>query len=212
MINLEVWLKNSLNSLESAGVQCSAETHDFDLYLDDFIGGGLFLEPSVPASFVTLASPSNFRKCSCVIGVSRGGRRRRRWVVDGGGRGGRFLSVTLSAVKGAEGEGIGEILGPNGEKSLQGENVALVEAEKGEKKEKPKVREQKMKALNMIKHLWAGAVAAMVSRFSFFYCPLLLCLCASFSKSEFHVFICNRTKHPTFVYEICSSFAHYCCL
>ncbi|CAI9109460.1 OLC1v1009282C1 [Oldenlandia corymbosa var. corymbosa] len=158
MINLEVWLKNSL---ESKGLQSSADTHDFSMHLDGFIGGGLFLEPSVPTSFVSLVSPNNLRDCSCSIEVSGGGRWRRRGVVTGGGR---FLSVTLSSVNGNEGEGIGEMLGSNGEKSLEGEDAAFQEAEKGQRKEKPKLKKQRGKTLNTIKHLWAGAVAAMVSR------------------------------------------------
>lgn len=188
MINLEAWLKKSLNSLESkqALLQNLAETHDFSTSMDGFIGGGLFLEPSIPKSFVSLVSPNNDISLNsnswCAIGVSsssgwerRSRSRRRRGIVgDGGGEvgfwrgggGGRFLSVTFSTtVKGGEGEGIGEILGQNGEKGVESETVAFRGGDEKEMEEKStKVREEKGKALNTVKHLWAGAVAAMVSR------------------------------------------------
>ncbi|XP_027074548.2 probable mitochondrial adenine nucleotide transporter BTL3 [Coffea arabica] len=172
MTNLEVWLKNLVaNSLESKQVQYLAEAHDFSLHLNGFIGGGLFLEPSIPSSFVSLVNPNNSSNSLSLVGVSCSGdrrsrrRSRRRGIVACGGSGsGRFLSVTLSTVKGGEGgEGIGEVLLQDAGKSVECETPAFEEGEK-KKEGESKVREVKGKALNTVKHLWAGAVAAMVSR------------------------------------------------
>ncbi|KAI5669879.1 hypothetical protein M9H77_19732 [Catharanthus roseus] len=176
MINLELWTRTFLSSSESKEMQCL--TYNPELF-NGFMGGGLFLESSVPASFVSLVCPKDSSgSSSCLIGVSCGGKRRsRRRGINGGGGGeivfiggaggaaGRFLSVTLSTVKVgvSEGEGIGEILGHNGENSDGSESVAIKEVEK-ENEEKAKVLGRKGKALNTAKHLWAGAVAAMVSR------------------------------------------------
>ncbi|KAL3527720.1 hypothetical protein ACH5RR_012376 [Cinchona calisaya] len=199
MINLELWLKKKsllLNSSDSKLdlVHFLAETHDFSTNMNGFIGGGLFLEPSIPASFVSLVSPNNSLSSisnsnlnlnsSCLIGAfcsDRRGRRRRRgflggggevgfWWGGGGGGRGRFLSVTLSTVKGGgggEGERIGEILVQNGEKIVESEMVAFQDGEREmvvEGKSTKTVKEGKGKALNIVNHLWAGAVAAMISR------------------------------------------------
>lgn len=173
MINLEDWLKNLVvNSLESKQVQYLAEAHDVSMHLDGFVGGGLFLEPSIPASFVSLGNPNNSSNSLSLVGVSCNGdrrgrkRSRRRGIVAWAGSGsGRFLSVTLSTVKGGEGgEGIGEVLVQNGDKSVERETLAFQEEGEKEKEGESKVREGKGKALNTVKHLWAGAVAAMVSR------------------------------------------------
>ena len=73
----------------------------------------------------------------------------------GGSRGGAlFLSVSLS--DGNEGyvRESGDVLGQNGNKgSSEEEQVVVFEKEKGSG------------AMNTTKHLWSGAVAAMVSRF-----------------------------------------------
>uniref|UniRef100_A0A6V7QWF0 Uncharacterized protein n=1 Tax=Ananas comosus var. bracteatus TaxID=296719 RepID=A0A6V7QWF0_ANACO len=139
-----------------------------------FGAGGLFLDPSVPnsllcsvssstasdssASFVRLGSPS----CS----------RRKPFVLGRGSKGGSaFLSVSLS-VKGREGfvrESV-EFLGQSGEKSseeaaLEGKEESELSLEEDEKKKKKKLTVRaRGGAVNTTKHLWAGAVAAMVSR------------------------------------------------
>ncbi|KAE8709607.1 putative mitochondrial adenine nucleotide transporter BTL3 [Hibiscus syriacus] len=124
-----------------------------------FLQGGLFLNDKTgPLSFVSL----KIQKCfvdkndnvclvSCVLGGRKTGRtlghvKSRR---GGRGKGGWFLSVSLSAEEGHVGKS-GEDWGQNGDKNL--EAVEIVEEKKGSG------------ALNTTKHLWAGAVAAMVSR------------------------------------------------
>ncbi|KAL0289971.1 UNVERIFIED_CONTAM: putative mitochondrial adenine nucleotide transporter BTL3 [Sesamum angustifolium] len=109
--------------------------------------GGLFLEESAPVSFVALFSPKN-NSFSGRFGVLLGG-------VAGGGSYGGELSV--SSVLGNVGEKIGD-----SENEGEREKVACKEV----------VREGKSAVLkgggggtfNTAKHLWAGAVAAMVSR------------------------------------------------
>ncbi|KAL4366558.1 hypothetical protein GQ457_05G014580 [Hibiscus cannabinus] len=132
-----------------------------------FLHGGLFLnDKTVPSSFV---SPISLRtqKCFfdkydnvCLVSCFGGDRntcktlgpvksRKGSW-----GKGGWFLSVTLSREEGYVGES-DEDWEQNGDKNL--EAVEIVEEEK-QKETKGSG------ALNTTKHLWAGAVAAMVSR------------------------------------------------
>ncbi|KAA3473912.1 putative mitochondrial adenine nucleotide transporter BTL3 [Gossypium australe] len=126
-----------------------------------FLLGGLFLnDQTLPSSFVSFIS-LKAQKCPvdkddnlCFFG---GGKTTKtlRFVKsrrDGRGRVGWFLSVSLSREEGYVGES-GESWGQNGDKNLA--EVEMVEEEK-EKKGSG--------ALNTTKHLWAGAVAAMVSR------------------------------------------------
>lgn len=173
-----------VSSSESKEMQCLKYYNPG--VINGFIGGGgSGLEPSVPASFLSFVYENkNKKSCSasssCLISGSCG--KRRRGINDGGcgevvgfwsggnGGGGRFFSVTLSTVKVGEGEGIGDILGESGgEKSVVGEAVAIKEVEIENSTEKIKVDGEKgKKALNTVKHLWAGAVAAMVSRFTLF--------------------------------------------
>lgn len=114
-----------------------------------FVAGGLFLDHVVPASFVSSVSSrqrASFREVSLVR-------------VRG------FLSVSLS-VKGDEGyvrESVGFLV-KNGEKSTEGELKEEEEAVLVVKEKKAKVRGTGAGAINTSKHLWAGAVAAMVSR------------------------------------------------
>ncbi|KAL2246607.1 probable mitochondrial adenine nucleotide transporter BTL3 [Sesamum indicum] len=133
--------------------------------------GGLFLEESAPASFVALISPKN--NCFSATVCCSFRRSRRRGVVGGRRRGG-FSSVTLSSVNDDGGGSYGEelsvssVLGNVGEKIGDSENEG--ESEKVAFKEV--IREGKSGVLkgggggtlNTAKHLWAGAVAAMVSR------------------------------------------------
>ncbi|KAK4430570.1 putative mitochondrial adenine nucleotide transporter BTL3 [Sesamum alatum] len=136
--------------------------------------GGLFLEESAPASFVALISPKNNSFSATVCCSSR--RSGRRGLVGGRRRGG-FSSVTLSSVN-DDGGGVGgsygeelsvsSVLGNVGEKIGESEN----EGERERVAFKEVVREGKSGVLkgggggtlNTAKHLWAGAVAAMVSR------------------------------------------------
>lgn len=112
----------------------------------DFINGGLFLESgSVPSSIASFVS---LQITSAPIGPISCSLKRRRSRRRQGGVG--FLSVTLSVKDGSSGQGFVV------ENENEIEEKLLVD-------EEIKVQKQGG-ALNTTKHLWAGAVAAMVSR------------------------------------------------
>ncbi|GFY80272.1 mitochondrial substrate carrier family protein [Actinidia rufa] len=119
-----------------------------------FVNGGLFLESTVPCSFVSFVST----KCSSTsLSCSR--RRIGGEKLCAGG----FLSVSLSIKGSTSREGFGQessgVLGQSGERRSEEEVVTFEEVKKEE------VRfGGGGGALNITKHLWAGAVAAMVSR------------------------------------------------
>lgn len=166
MLNSEIWFRN-LTALDSAG-EVVFPCDDSSNSIGVFNGGGLFLEDSLPASFVSSitnrrCSASSLNTVSCAARSDRG-----RWIGVGicrRGTGGMFLSVTLSVRggNGGVGEDSNEILERSGENDVASEAEALREIE-NEKVEKPGVRSGSQQALNVTKHLWAGAVAAMVSR------------------------------------------------
>ncbi|XP_004288199.1 PREDICTED: probable mitochondrial adenine nucleotide transporter BTL3 [Fragaria vesca subsp. vesca] len=108
-----------------------------------FLPGGLFLHPDETFS-------PNF--LAVVPSKTRSGRCFSKTVRFGGRRGGLFLSVSLS--DGNEGyvRESGDDLGQNGNKGSAEEETVVFEKEKGSG------------AMNTTKHLWSGAVAAMVSR------------------------------------------------
>lgn len=101
----------------------------------------------------------------------------------GGGGRGLFLSVSFS-INGTEGNGdegyageSGQVLGQNGiKKSAEEEEAAVVFAKDG----RDSVQKKGSGAMNTTKHLWSGAVAAMVSR-SPFYITKTLHFIANFS-------------------------------
>ncbi|OMO56074.1 Endoplasmic reticulum-adenine nucleotide transporter [Corchorus capsularis] len=130
-----------------------------------FLSGGLFLNdqtlPSSFVSFISLKTQNCFvdkNENLCLVSCYLGGKTLRsvKSRRGGGGRGGWFLSVSLSREEGYVGES-GESWGQNGDKNLVEEEVVEEEKEKVEVK-------KGSGALNTTKHLWAGAVAAMVSR------------------------------------------------
>lgn len=138
--------------------------------------GGLFLEESAPASFVSLIYPEKNSLCA-TVSCSSARSRRRGLIGSGRRRRGGFLSVTLSSTNdcGAGGEGspgdelsVSSVLGNVAEKRVESENegesetLSLKEVV-GEEKSGV-LREGGGGTLNTAKHLWAGAVAAMVSR------------------------------------------------
>ncbi|RZS14049.1 hypothetical protein BHM03_00045703 [Ensete ventricosum] len=131
-------------------------------------GGRLFLEPCIPDSAVAMP----VRLCRfCGKPAPLGGI---RW---GGGVGDCFLSVSLS-VKGSEGF-VRESAGVLGKQVRRSEEAAWEGKDDGvmvvlEEHEKNRIKNEIMNgrvqgvgagAMNTTKHLWAGAVAAMVSRF-----------------------------------------------
>ncbi|KAK4783343.1 hypothetical protein SAY86_007717 [Trapa natans] len=125
-----------------------------------FVPGGLFLENSIPlsSSFVTLVcrkgqiAPRPAGGCckNASLGVI--------WARAGPTSGG-FLSVGLS-LKGNE---EGRFRGP-GPARVKGNIVESVKLEVALVEEEKVKETGKSGALNTTKHLWAGAVAAMVSR------------------------------------------------
>ncbi|XP_009763884.1 probable mitochondrial adenine nucleotide transporter BTL3 [Nicotiana sylvestris] len=151
MGNLETCFKDLIQSeSKSNGVRClSLRSSDLCLNSISFDGSnndvGLLLEDSATSSFVSLISTESYSSSS-----ERVLRARRRGIgINVRRGGGRFLSITLSDSN--------EILGQNGVESEVG---VYREVEKAE--EKGKVHGGG--ALNTTKHLWSGAVAAMVSR------------------------------------------------
>nr|GMC62335.1 probable mitochondrial adenine nucleotide transporter BTL3 [Ipomoea batatas] len=165
MLNSEIWFRN-LTALDSGEVVLSSNDSSNSIGL--FNGGGLFLEDSVPASLVSSitnrrCSASSLNTVSCAARSDRC-----RWIgveASRRGGGGMFLSVTLSVRggNGGLGEDSSEILERSGENDVASEAEVLPEIE-NEKVEKPGIRSGSQQALNVTKHLWAGAVAAMVSR------------------------------------------------
>ncbi|PIA52161.1 hypothetical protein AQUCO_01000204v1 [Aquilegia coerulea] len=146
MLSLEVWLRDFIVSEPS-------------------LQGGLFLESNVPASFISLILPkndeisSNCYTYSSSSSKKRGGFRGFRCKERVGGGNG-FLSVSLS-IKGSE-ELVQDSNGglrQNGDKNSEELVVGFEEV-----KEKKMVSSRGKGAMNTTKHLWAGAVAAMISR------------------------------------------------
>jgi len=172
MLRLEALFRDSVAS-EVAEVPAFR-----DLNSIFYVGGGLFLDSTVPVSFVSLISSrssssgflSSISSYSSLIsrkpdvfGVLRREKRVSGAVGDG------FLSVSLS-VKGNDGfvQESNGFLGRNGEKSAV-EAVGFVEDKE------QRVRSRGTGAMNTTKHLWAGAIAAMVSRFVFYFYLFLFC-------------------------------------
>ncbi|KAK9272211.1 hypothetical protein L1049_002582 [Liquidambar formosana] len=131
---------------------------------DPFFLGGLFLEPTIPSSFISLISPKTdsvscsygpWRRRKIGVGIFLREKRFSGKVWGGGG----FLSVSLSIKGSDDDDGFvrdsAELLGRTGGKISE----VVFEEEKVEK-----VRERGSGAMNTTKHLWAGAVSAMVSR------------------------------------------------
>lgn len=119
-----------------------------------FVNGGLFLESTISKSFLCLVSPR--KPSGSLVSVSSSNGSRYRGVVGGVG----FLSVSLKSnaiVRERK-----DCLVQNGD---EGSEEALVVERK-----KHKVEIRRGGAMNTTKHLWAGAIAAMVSRF---FCILL---------------------------------------
>lgn len=153
MPGFDIWFTNSL-------------TQDADS--NALVTGGLFLEPTVSTSFIHLISPTNSSlgiassvsppsKPAVVFGILR----RKKSVAATNS--GLFLSVSL------RNDGLAResnfCLVQNEDKSsddtrkIEPGNVAVEAFEK-----KRKVRVRGRGAMNTTKHLWAGAIAAMVSR------------------------------------------------
>lgn len=163
MLGLEIWFRESLASEIPISDPSSL-----------FPGGGLFLDSSVPSSFVSSipirssslsisnsSSSSVSVRCGKAVVLGCIGRRK--------GLGGGFLSVSLS-IKGDDGlvrdpDGFLRQNGDNRDKDK--EKGSEEEVFGGKEEEKGKLRGAGAGAMNTTKHLWSGAVAAMISRFDF---------------------------------------------
>ncbi|KAJ4950739.1 hypothetical protein NE237_027571 [Protea cynaroides] len=157
MLGLEAWFRD-LTAWEVPVYRESSSV--------SFVGGGLFLDSIVPASFVSLIS-SGSSSCGSSSSLSSSSLRSRKPVVFRGYRrlkgesgviGDGFLSVSLS-IKGSDGfvQDSNGFLHQNEEKCT--EAVAFEE----DKEQKVELRGA-AGAMNTTKHLWAGAVSAMISR------------------------------------------------
>ncbi|XP_004237388.1 probable mitochondrial adenine nucleotide transporter BTL3 isoform X1 [Solanum lycopersicum] len=148
MGDLEIRLKGLIQSeSKSNGVGClSLRSSVLCLNSIGFDGnnGGSLFEDSARESFVSLISMENCFPSKCMLRARRSSWRGR----------GRFLSVTLSDSN--------EILGKNGEAAVAESEVNV--CKEVEKVEKGKLHGGGGGAFNTTKHLWSGAVAAMVSR------------------------------------------------
>ncbi|XP_062099584.1 probable mitochondrial adenine nucleotide transporter BTL3 [Humulus lupulus] len=149
---------------------------------DCFFPGGLFIDPaySLPPSVVSFISSKTRLDLdpgldSISVSCTYQGRRRKTLRFEGLRVGGScgFLSVSLSLKKSEEDrngdEGYArestEVLGQNGNRNGISEvEEAVVVYEHGENETVQRVKEKGSGAFNTTKHLWAGAVAAMVSR------------------------------------------------
>lgn len=129
--------------------------------LSEFVSGGLFLEPTLPSSFVNLISSTSSSisvsgsASSCTCGPKPVVLRREKSV--------GFLSVSLKSDDGFVRESKVYLVQNREEGSEKAttreEGDAVVERGK-----KQKVRLRGGRAMNTTKHLWSGAIAAMVSR------------------------------------------------
>lgn len=133
------------------------------------IKGGLFLDPRISESFSRLissripannaAGPVNSSSCVQKPILFRVFRRRRRAPAAVGGW---FLSVSLNGGKLA---GEAKVYAEqNGDKSSEKTTMSNIGNTVVEQGKKQKLRVQGGRAMNTTKHLWAGAIAAMVSR------------------------------------------------
>lgn len=157
MSGLEARLRDSLRCRIPAGGEAAPDAAVV-------VAGGLFLEPAVPPG---LLSSVSFRRSSGPaprLCCSNG-----RAVIWGLRTGGGFLSVSLSIKEGERfvRESTVGLLEPNGEKVVSSEEASEEKhqiREMGEEKKKVVVQGAGAGAMNTTKHLWAGAVSAMVSR------------------------------------------------
>lgn len=134
--------------------------------------GGLFLDPLIPSSITT--TTTNFLNVSSIDDSNELHspiRRRkpifRREKSVGAGFGGKFLCLSLSVKKNTcvVGNSSECLLSNNGDESSKVEEPS--DGSGGGRKRNIGLRGRRG-AVNTTKHLWAGAVAAMVSRFVLF--------------------------------------------
>ncbi|KAG6774156.1 hypothetical protein POTOM_021506 [Populus tomentosa] len=163
MPGFEIWPRNSQSQTPSSIDLTPSSSSSSTL-------GGIFLEPTVYSSTVnfishkcssiTISNPISFYKHANLGGLKRGRSRVINEVVVSG----VFLSVSLRndgllqeskvcLVQNEDSKSLEEE-----DKVAEGGNIVL------ESKENRKVKVRRGFAMNTTKHLWAGAIAAMVSR------------------------------------------------
>lgn len=128
------------------------------------VPGGLFLDDALPPCFVAVVPGKSDPFKNLAVSFRKRGNYGRVKARLGFGNG-VFLSVSLS-VKGNDGSVL------DSAKLLVNNNGEKVEGIEVEEKEKGAVKGSG--ALNTARHLWSGAVAAMVSRSLYFSRLLLL--------------------------------------
>lgn len=117
-------------------------------------GGGLFLEPTIPDSFVRFISSTIPVTASSESNLHR---RRRRVPV------GCFLSVSLPSSSSTLPVDPKPYILQNGEHVSDKETTTSDAVVRNKK-----VRSRERHAVNTTKHLWSGAISAMVSRYMLF--------------------------------------------
>ncbi|KAB1204073.1 hypothetical protein CJ030_MR8G028352 [Morella rubra] len=131
-----------------------------DSHLSLFLRGGLYLEPTIPSTFVNLISSrsSSISVAGSVSSCVRG----RKPVVFGRERSVAFLTVSLKSDDLVRESKVYLVQnreeGSERAASHEGADAAV------EQEGKQKARLRRGYAMNTTKHLWAGAIAAMVSR------------------------------------------------
>ncbi|CAN0862058.1 Probable mitochondrial adenine nucleotide transporter BTL3 [Linum grandiflorum] len=168
--------------------------HHSDLSSSSNLVGGIFLDHDTVFPSFFSPKPNNKSDSSHSSGLSRNlrlrvdDRRRRQQPRRLGRNGVAFLSVSLSIKPGDE-----EFSGqrPEGKNLEEEESVGTLlstELEKGNEKKKNDViteRQPGSAAFNTTKHLWAGAVAAMVSR----------TIIAPLERLKLEYIVCGEKKH-----------------
>ncbi|XP_030528498.1 probable mitochondrial adenine nucleotide transporter BTL3 isoform X2 [Rhodamnia argentea] len=148
MPSLQLFLRN-IQIQSNEGSQ-SPSNGDSDSSPVVSVNGGLFLDPTLPSSFLHLI-PLN---SNCSIMACQ---REKRVYRPG------FLSVSLRGGDGIVEEPSVALSRKNGDQSSgPKERTSVVSTER--KRRKVTVRGRGIGAVNTTKHLWAGAIAAMVSR------------------------------------------------
>ncbi|KAK3230877.1 hypothetical protein Dsin_002758 [Dipteronia sinensis] len=153
MLGFDLWFKNSVSDEQY-------HTPFFDNSGSNsrlFVNGGLFLEPTVSSSFLHFIS-SKASSISISCSVSSSSSKPEFLGISKPVKSALFLSVSLRNDGKVCLEQI-EDQSPQEATKIEADNVVIETSVK-----KSKVRVRGRGAMNTTKHLWAGAIAAMVSR------------------------------------------------
>ncbi|XP_058758890.1 probable mitochondrial adenine nucleotide transporter BTL3 [Vicia villosa] len=137
---------------------------------DSFFPGGLFLDTTTrPTSFITLIQSSSSSSNSATVSCFSWGIRKRVGTeflrLEGGINGGScfFSSLSLS-INGTNADHSHRYTRESNEVSDQHQKKVEQDVYQEKEEEKESIRVNGSGAVNMTKHLWAGAFSAMVSR------------------------------------------------